>query len=295
MPISLRPRRDFAGLERRRKQAARLFAEGAVQADVARRLQASRQSVMRWYRQWRRGGVASLRAAGRAGRMPRLDARDLSRVDTALREGARAHGFNTDLWTLPRVARVIEQVTKVRYHPGHVWKILRSMEWTLQRPAKRARERDEEAVQRGVAGKWPALKKNARRQRAWILFQDESGISERPPVRRTWAPRGETPVLIHAFNWKKMSISAVLAYRWDGKRSRMFFQMRGGSYDAESLIRFLKDLRRHLRGRRAILIWDGLPAHRSRIMRDYLHTQRAWLKVERLPGYAPDLNPVETL
>lgn len=138
-------------------------------------------------------------------------------------------------------------------------------------------------------------KKNARRQRAWILFQDESGISERPPVRRTWAPRGETPVLIHAFNWKKMSISAVLAYRWDGKRSRMFFQMRGGSYDAESLIRFLKDLHRHLRGRRAILIWDGLPAHRSRIMSDYLRTQRTWLKVERLPGYAPDLNPVETL
>jgi len=63
-------------------------------------------------------------------------------------------------------------------------------------------------------------KKNAKRRKAWILFQDESGISERPSVRRTWAPKGETPVLIHAFNWKKMSISAALAYRWDGKRAR---------------------------------------------------------------------------
>ena len=191
MPISIRPRRDFAGLERRRKQAARLFAEGAVQADVARRLQASRQSVMRWYRQWRRGGVASLRAAGRAGRMPRLDARDLGRVDTALREGARAHGFNTDLWTLPRVARVIEQVTKVRYHPGHVWKILRSMEWTLQRPAKRARERDEEAVQRWVAGKWPALKKtpvakgrgSSSRTKAASPSDPPSGVPGHPGAR----------------------------------------------------------------------------------------------------------------
>lgn len=138
-------------------------------------------------------------------------------------------------------------------------------------------------------------KKNARRQRAWILFQDESGISERPSVRRTWAPMGETPVLIHAFNWKKMSISAVLGYRWDGKRCRLFFQMRGGSYDAESLILFLKDLKRHLRGRRAVLVWDGLPAHRSRRMSEYLQSQRHWLKVERLPGYAPDLNPVEAL
>jgi transposase len=138
-------------------------------------------------------------------------------------------------------------------------------------------------------------KKNARRQRAWILFQDESGISERPSVRRTWAPKGETPILIHAFNWKKMSISAVLAYRWDGKRCRLYFQMRGGSYDAESLIRFLKDLKRHLHGMKGILIWDGLPGHRSRIMSEYLWSQRHWLRVERLPGYAPDLNPVEAL
>ena len=138
-------------------------------------------------------------------------------------------------------------------------------------------------------------KKNARRQRAWILFQDESSISERPSVRRTWAPKGETPVLIHAFNWKKMSISAVLAYRWDGKRSRLYFQMRGGNFDAQSLICFLKDLRRHLRHHRVILVWDGLPAHRSRTMNEYLRSQRHWLKTERLPGYAPDLNPVEAL
>ncbi len=138
-------------------------------------------------------------------------------------------------------------------------------------------------------------KKNAWRRRAWIVFQDESGISERPSVRRTWAPRGETPVLIHAFNWKKISVAAALAYRWDGKRCRLYFQTRPDSYNAESLIAFLKDLRRHFRGRRVILIWDGLPAHKSRIMKEYLHTQCHWLREERLPGYAPDLNPVELL
>src|SRR5712692_4605644 len=138
-------------------------------------------------------------------------------------------------------------------------------------------------------------KKNARRRKAWIFFQDESGVSERPSVRRTWAPKGETPVLIHSFNWKKLSICAAIGYRWDGRRSRVFFQTRPGSYDTDSLVTFLKDLRREIRGQKVILIWDGLPAHKSRIMTDYLLSQRHWLTVERLPGYAPDLNPVETL
>ena len=138
-------------------------------------------------------------------------------------------------------------------------------------------------------------KKNARRRKAWIVFQDESGVSERPAVRRTWAPRGETPVLIHAFNGKKLSLGAARAYRWDGRRSRLYFQTRPDSYNAESLIAFLRDLRRHLRRQQTTLIWDGLPAHKSRLMQAYLQGQRHWLRVERLPGYAPDLNPVETL
>jgi transposase len=138
-------------------------------------------------------------------------------------------------------------------------------------------------------------KKNAERRRAWIVFQDESGISERPPVRRTWAPKGKTPVLIHAFNWKKLSICAALGYRWDGKRSRLWFQTRPGSYDTASLIAFLKDLKKHLRGQKAILVWDGLPAHKSREMQQYLESQKSWFSVERLPGYSPDLNPVESL
>ena len=144
-------------------------------------------------------------------------------------------------------------------------------------------------------GAMAGSKKNAKRRKAWILFQDESGISERPSVRRTWAPKGKTPVLIHAFNWKKMSVCAALGYRWDGRRCRLWFQTRPGSYNAESLIGFLKDLKRHLRGQKAILVWDGLPAHKSREMQVYLQVQKSWLQVERLPGYSPDLNPVEDL
>lgn len=155
-----RPRRDFDELARRRRQAARLFAKGeTVLASVARQVQASRQSVCRWYRQWQQGGTEALKGAGRAGRKPRLSMSQLRRVEVALRQGARHHGFSADLWTLPRVATVIERVTGVRYHPGHVWKVLGHINWTVQKPARQARERDDHKVAYWKAVRWPEVKK----------------------------------------------------------------------------------------------------------------------------------------
>jgi transposase len=153
-------RRDFEGMERRRKRAARMFDRGVSQAEVARRLEVSRQSVSRWYADWQSGGTKALKGAGRAGRMPRLSDAQLRQVDRALRQGPRAHGFATDLWTLDRVAAVIEAETGVRYHPGHVWKLLRDkLGWSRQRPARRAVERDDEAIARWVAVDWPRIKR----------------------------------------------------------------------------------------------------------------------------------------
>ena len=98
------------------------------------------------------------RRPGRA-RKPRLAPRQLAAVETALRRGPVAAGFSTNLWTLPRVAVVIERVTGIRYHPGHVWRILGRLDWTLQRPAKRAEERNDVAVQHWVDVRWPTVKK----------------------------------------------------------------------------------------------------------------------------------------
>lgn len=152
-------RRDFRAMGRRRRRAARWFKAGKTQADVARALGVTRQSASRWYRQFRRGGVAAMSGAGRAGRKPRLDRAQRDRLDAALRAGAQAQGFRTGLWTLPRVALVIQRLTGVAYHPGHVWKILREMAWTLQRPAKRARERNEKQIRQWISTRWPAVKK----------------------------------------------------------------------------------------------------------------------------------------
>src|SRR5438034_3653120 len=131
-------RRDFAGLEQRRLEAARMFAHGASQAEVAHTFGVSAQAASTWYRRWRQGGESALRAAGRAGRRPRLSQAELEAVAEALGKGPEAFGFDTDLWTLARVAAVIERLTGVAYHPGHVWRLLRRLGWSpSDRPAAR--------------------------------------------------------------------------------------------------------------------------------------------------------------
>jgi transposase len=136
---------------------------------------------------------------------------------------------------------------------------------------------------------------NAQRRRACLVFFDESALSLTPNVRRSWAPRGQPPVLVHRFNWKKASMAAALCYGVRGGGAQLAFHITAGNYDTDTLIQVLGELRRFLGGERATLLWDGLPAHRSKAMWAWLATQRSWLVVERLPAYAPELNPVEGL
>jgi transposase len=148
--------RDRQAFERVRMQAGALFAAGHSQAQVTRQLGVARQVVSRWHGRWHAGGLEGLRSAGPTGQAPRLSDQQLAAIDQALRQGARAHGFDTDHWTLARITTVIERLTGVTYHPGHTWKLLRHrLHWRLQRPARRAVERDEAAIARWVAEDWP--------------------------------------------------------------------------------------------------------------------------------------------
>ena len=137
-------------------QAGALFAAGRSQAEVARTLGVARQNVSRWHAHWQAGGPEALRSAGPTGPAPYLSDAQLAAIDQALRQGARASGFGTDHWTLARITSVIERLTGVGYHPGHTWKLLRRrLRYRLQRPARRAVERDEQAIARWVAEDWP--------------------------------------------------------------------------------------------------------------------------------------------
>lgn len=129
-------------------------------------------------------------------------------------------------------------------------------------------------------------KKKARRQRRLIVFVDESGLSTRPTRARTWAPRGQTPLLQETFNWKSLSMIGGLALL------RFYFRIHPGSIKGPQVVEFLRHLQRHVRGK-LLILWDGAAIHRSALVRDFVASTHGRIAVERLPAYAPELNPVE--
>ncbi len=138
-----------------------------------------------------------------------------------------------------------------------------------------------------------ADQKKARDARALLIFLDESGFSETPSVRRTWAPRGQTPLLIAPFNWKRLSAIASLITTPAARRVGLRLRLHRGTIKQSEIIAYLRALKRYVRGRAVILLWDRLPAHRGRQVQAYIDSQSNWLTLEYLPPYAPELNPVE--
>jgi transposase len=159
-------RRDFEALEKRRMAAVRLFPTDLNNSEIGRRLKICDQTVSRWRAQYRVGGESALRKAGRAGRKPLLSTADQRRLVELLEKGPERLGYETPLWTCDRVADLIAREFEVSYHAGHVWKILRRLNWSVQRPAGRALERDEAAIQRWKSERWPEIKKKRKRKAA---------------------------------------------------------------------------------------------------------------------------------
>ncbi|MGW9211317.1 winged helix-turn-helix domain-containing protein [Embleya sp. NPDC055664] len=134
------------------------FAEGVSQAEVARRVGVSPQAVSTWHRGWVEGGDDALRSAGPLGARRRVSDREFAEVAAVLEAGPEASGFTGQVWTLARVGRVITQVTGVVYaSPSSVWRLLKAHGWSRQRPARRALERDDEAVTTWRSTVWPRV------------------------------------------------------------------------------------------------------------------------------------------
>jgi transposase len=159
-------RRDFEALERRRMEGLRLLQQGVHPSEVARRVKVHHRSVGRWAKAYAEQGQKGLRKAGRAGRKPRLSGEDWRRLERGLLKGPEALGYETPLWTSGRVADLIEREFGIRYHAGHVWRILIRLGWSCQRPEGRARERKENAIQHWKKVRWPAIKKKPARRGA---------------------------------------------------------------------------------------------------------------------------------
>ncbi|GDY23857.1 hypothetical protein LBMAG56_52040 [Verrucomicrobiota bacterium] len=146
-------------MEKRRLKAAKLFAKGLNPSAVARQLGVRRQSAHAWQQVWQQAGADGLRSKGSAGRKPRLTPAQEEDLADAILAGPEAAGYATAVWTLPRLARLIQQRHGIGYHPGHVWHLLDRLGFSCQRPSRRALERNAAEVRRWHRQRWPALKK----------------------------------------------------------------------------------------------------------------------------------------
>jgi transposase len=184
---------------------------------------------------------------------------------------------------------VIEEEFGVRYHKGHVSRLLKELRWTPQVPITRAVQRDEEAIERWRAEAWPELRARARRERRVLVFVDEAGFYLLPGLVRTYAPEGLTPVV---YEWQTRDhLSVMCGVTPAGK---VYTLARQESLSGLHSVEFLAHLRR-LAGRRLLVIWDGSPIHRRAAVKEFVAGTRVKVWLEALPGYAPDLNPVEGL
>lgn len=156
----MRPPGSPMQLEKRRRRAVQLLKKGKTMSAVAQMVGSSVSSVFRWQQAFQKEGEKGLNARAAPGRPPKLSEEKKRALVNLLMKGPLVFGYNTDLWTTRRVAEVIRKHLRVRYHPNHIWRVLRGLGWSCQKPECRARERDEGEIERWKKKRWPAIKKS---------------------------------------------------------------------------------------------------------------------------------------
>jgi transposase len=270
-------------------RALELARRGQKQRDIAEALDASKGAVSRWLAAARRGGPEALRSHPAPGPHPTITDEQLRMIPDLLSHGAEAYGFLGDVWNCERVVGVIYQEFGVAYSISQVSRLLKHLEWTPQIPISRAIQRDDEAIERWRTESWPALKQEARREHRDPVFVDESGFYLLPGRVKTYAPKGQTPVLDE---WQTRDHLSVMGGVTLG--GQVCSLVRPSSLNGRHVIAFLFHLGRAV-GDRLSVIWDGSPIHRRAEVQAIVAQAGGKIRLEALPAYAPDLNPVEWL
>lgn len=145
--------------EARRIRGWELSQKGWSQVQIAEALGVTQGAVSQWLKRGREGGIEALRRKKAVGPACRLDSEQLSQIPLLLAQGAESHGFRGDIWTCDRIAKVIQRSFGVSYHPAHVSRLLKQCGWSLQKPRRRASQRDDKAIEHWVEEEWPEIKK----------------------------------------------------------------------------------------------------------------------------------------
>jgi transposase len=262
---------------------------GWKQREIAVALGVTEGAISRWLAAARRGGPEALLSHPAPGPAPKLTTEQLRLIPDFLWHGPEAYGFRGEVWTCDRVVEVIAEEFAVSYSKSQVSRLLKRLGWTPQVPITRALQRDEEAIERWRVESWPALKEEARRERRELVFVDESGFYLLPGVVKTYAPEAETPVMDEWQTRDHLSVMGGVT-----PQGKVYSLVRPSSLNGLHSIEFLVHLGR-LAGDRLMVLWDGSPIHRRVEVKEFVAEAGDAIRLEPLPPYAPDLNPVEWL
>jgi transposase len=276
-----------------RKKAVRAVLAGRTQTEVAELFGVTRQRVGLWVKAYREEGEKALVAKRRGrpkGDGSRLAPWQMAQVAKAIRDKMPDQlKLPFYLWTREAVVALVERRFGVRISVWTAGRYLKRWGFTPQRPIRRAYERSEEAVRRWLEEDYPAIRRRAKAEGAEIYWGDEMGLRSDHVAGRSWALKGNTPVV--DATGKRFGCSMISAIT---NRGRLNFMVFHGRFTGPVFLRFLRRLTRQA-GRKVFLIVDGHPVHRARKVRAWVEARADRIELFYLPGYSPHLNPDEIL
>ena len=277
-----------------RERAVEAVIGGMSHREVAEFFGVRRAVVSKWMRRWRDGGwegLAERRRGRRPGEQQSLQPWQQGVIVNLIKERnpdqLQLPGF---LWTRDAVLELIDQRFGIRLAVTTVGRYLRAWGFTPQVPAHRALERDPEAVKEWLEVRYPQIRAKAQSCRGILLWQDETGFRSQCSHGRSWSPKGQTP--IKDATGKRFGVNMISAIGNDGS---LRFQLFEGNFNQFVFIEFLELLIKHHPDRKVFLIVDGHSSHRSKLVKDWVAEHDERIELHFLPGYTPDLNPVELL
>ncbi len=264
-----------------------------TQAEIAERFGVSKSTIETWWYRWQ--ATDSCNALPYAGGPKRkLSTDQIETLRRLLIQGALVQGWENDLWTAKRVAEMIRKRFRIDCSSRQAWTILRrDLGWTSQRPIKRSIGRDEHEIQRWMTHDFPRILRDARRMEAYLVFIDESGFLLEPNIKRTFAPRGQTPIIKVADPHGRISVAGAITISPIQRRLGFLYYLLpdNKNFHGDSIVHFLDEIYRRILNP-IIILWDGISIHSSEPVIDY-RDQHKRLTFEEFPPYALELNPVD--
>lgn len=275
-------------LEQYRFRAIELRAKGWRVKEIAESFGLNPDSVSRWFVKYRRKGKKSLKSTKALGPKPKLSPKQLTDVVNCLKKDALNFGFETPLWTCNELRLLILTRYKKKIHNSNVWRWLKRLKQSNQKPKNVAKEQDVREARRWLREEWPKILTHARRWKAIVYFQDEAGVSLIPYLGKTWGAKGKTPVVRLTGHKGGLSLSSAISMSGE-----MLFRFETEKVNAAIHIDFLSKLRTHHPNRKVIVILDNAPIHTAGAVGEYVNRHAESFAVYYLPSYSPELNPDE--